>query len=354
MWEVPLKRILLLLMLTALAGCTAIGPGTIVRDRFDYSTNISRSWQKQMLLNIVKLRYADTPVFMDVTSVINQYSLESSVDLRANFQPGTDSTAIGGSGKYYDRPTITYMPMIGEKFTRSMMTPIPPGTIMALVQAGWPIDFVFWLNVKSINGLKNRSSAQIFSHPSDAEFVKLLKALRTVQNSGAIGLRVQKHAEGHETLLIIDHDVREDIATERDTIKELLGFPAGVNELSLVFGLHPQSNRELAMLTRSMFEIMAEMAYGVDISKNDIAERRATPAPVFDDSKAGLPALIKVMSGKTQPGDAFVAVPYRDQWFWIDDRDLASKRMLTFLMILLSLAETGGASNAPIVTIPAG
>ena len=32
-----------------------------------------------MLLNLVKLRYGDAPVFLDMSSVINQYTVEASV-----------------------------------------------------------------------------------------------------------------------------------------------------------------------------------------------------------------------------------------------------------------------------------
>ena len=62
-----------ILILAGLNGCASIGPGTMARDRFDYTTAISDSWKAQMLLNVVKLRYADAPVFLDVASVISQY-----------------------------------------------------------------------------------------------------------------------------------------------------------------------------------------------------------------------------------------------------------------------------------------
>jgi hypothetical protein len=42
-------------------------------------TAISDSWKSQMLFNLVKLRYGDAPVFLDVASVINQYLVEGSV-----------------------------------------------------------------------------------------------------------------------------------------------------------------------------------------------------------------------------------------------------------------------------------
>jgi hypothetical protein len=65
-----------------LCGCGGIGPRTIAYDRFDYTETLSASWKQQMLVNMVKLRYADTPVFLDVVSVINQYSIEPQVHLR--------------------------------------------------------------------------------------------------------------------------------------------------------------------------------------------------------------------------------------------------------------------------------
>ena len=56
------------LIAVLLAGCTAIGPQTVTRDRFDYNRAISDSWKEQTLLNIVKLRYADMPLFVEGVS----------------------------------------------------------------------------------------------------------------------------------------------------------------------------------------------------------------------------------------------------------------------------------------------
>jgi hypothetical protein len=60
-----------------------------------------------------------------------------------------------------------------------------------------------------------------------------------------------------------------------------------------------------------------------------------------------------VLSGSEQPCDAFVAVPYRGHWFWIDDSDPLSKRTLLYLTLILALADTRTAQNLPLVTIQA-
>src|SRR6516162_2216614 len=48
-----------------LAACSSIGPATVPHDRIDYGSSIGNSWKEQTLLNIVKLRYADMPIFLE-------------------------------------------------------------------------------------------------------------------------------------------------------------------------------------------------------------------------------------------------------------------------------------------------
>jgi hypothetical protein len=67
------------MMLWIVTSCGSIGPTTVNRDRFDYITAISESWKQQTLLNIVKLRYADVPIFMEVGQVISGYELEGTL-----------------------------------------------------------------------------------------------------------------------------------------------------------------------------------------------------------------------------------------------------------------------------------
>jgi hypothetical protein len=101
----------LLALQALLAACASIGAGSVNRDRLDYAEALATSWKEQMLLNIVKLRYADMPVFLDVSSVISSYQLQGQVSLTGTFSsdltPNLPDTwgrgaTVGATGFYTD------------------------------------------------------------------------------------------------------------------------------------------------------------------------------------------------------------------------------------------------------------
>jgi hypothetical protein len=341
-------------------GCTGIGPHTIARDRFDYTTAISDSWKSQMLVNMVKMRYGDAPTFLDVASVINQYSVESQVDLRLSWADPvtagmTDSQTLGGAARYIDRPTITYSPLTGEKFARSLMTPIPPAAILSLIQANYPVDLVLRLCVHSVNGIRNRFGGAARARPADPEFYPLIERMRRLQASGAIGLRVQKTTEKEATLMTFRGKVDE--ATEADSlaVRTMLGLDPKTQEFTVAYASVAKNDRELAILSRSILEIIIDLASFIEVPEVHVEEKRVNPTHLEETSLGStVSPLIRIHSSNERPVDAFVAVPYRGYWYWIDDRDLPSKRMFSFLMFIFTLVETGGKEGAPIVTIPAG
>ena len=108
-------RITVLISVLLFAGCTGIGPPTVDRDRFDYVSAISESWKRQTLINIIKIRYLDAPVFMDVASVISQYALEGEIEMGFAWNDANSQT-LGGSATYTDRPTISYAPLMGANY----------------------------------------------------------------------------------------------------------------------------------------------------------------------------------------------------------------------------------------------
>jgi hypothetical protein len=103
-------------------------------------------------------------------------------------------------------------------------------------------------------------------------------------------------------------------------------------------------------------EILVELSAGVEIPEQHLAEGRARALPrrpAADHPGPGGNPIAHIHSGNEAPQDAYVAVRYRNHSFWIDDRDLDSKRVFTFLRMFSSIAESGVAPQIPILTIPA-
>jgi hypothetical protein len=352
----------MLLLTTALGGCASIGPRTLSRDRFDYISAISSSWKSQMLLNLVKLRFGDAPVFLDIASVINQYGMEGSVGFSGswtdNARPPWPYTALYnwlGTARYAERPTITYSPLSGEKFARSLMTPIPPAAVLNFLQAGYPVDMVLRLTVHSINGIQSRYGGGARMREADPEFYTLVEKLRSIQQSGDLGMRVRRAGEQTSTLIVFSRKPNPVVAAARAEVRQLLGVDPKAEEFSVVYGSLASHDKEIAILTRSMLDILIDLASYIDVPAASAMERRTFPTPAAEVvNGAPLPPLIKISSSPQNPSDAFAAVPYRQDWYWIDDKDLPSKRLFSFIMFLFTLTETGDKQGAPIITVPVG
>ena len=340
----------------AATGCHSIGPHTVSTDRFDYSTAIADSWKQQTLLNIVKLRYVDLPVFVDVSSVVAGYSLQVGGSLAGTLSSDKavqgNFAAAGASAIYTDRPTITYTPMTGQKFLRGLMTPIEPKNIFFMLQSGYPADFVLGLTVESLNGLHNRSNAGGTVREADPEFIRALQLMREVQMVGAVGMRVEENKDKSETAVLFFRrdNVTPEIADEIAEIRRLLQLPEGMQQFKLIYSPVLGATNELAVGSRSMVQIMGAFASYTEVPEQDVKDGRALPSLQSTNSFANA---VKIKCSKEKPADAFAAVHYRNQWFWIDDRDWKSKRALTAVMFLFTMAETGGEEKLPLITIPA-
>jgi len=351
-------RLILALTVVLTAGCQTIGAGSVQRDRLGYADAIGTSWKEQTLLNIVKLRYLDTPVFLDVSSVISSYELASEVNLKANIFPNASAGtnhALGVTGTYTDKPTISYTPITGEKYLNSLLRPIPPQAIFAMIEAGHPADYVMRLTVRAINGIYNYSAAQPRARAADPRFYKVVDAIRRIQQAGALSVRVEKHDHQEMTYVSFNRTAGEGADKDVRLLKDALGLNPDKDELLLVFGSLHHNPDQIALLTRSLQEILTELSAGVEVPESDVTDGRAAPMSAADAAAAGPrnSSLIRIRSSGELPADAYAAVRYRDRWFWIDDRDLASKRLMMFLVVFSSLAETGTAPQIPLITIPA-
>jgi hypothetical protein len=336
-----------------LQGCVSFGPKTILRDRFGYTTVLSDSWKDQMLLNIVRLRYGDVPIFLDVASVINSYEISGKAGLAGNmaFVPNFGSNAnVDVSGTYANRPTITYTPLSGDRFAKSLMSSLPVSSILSLIQSGFAADLVLRIFVQSINGFENRLPRKNYNDPT---FYHLINTLKEIQDAGAVGLRIEKEDNNDLLNLVFKNTTDKVIGDKIAEFKDILGLDTEESEFKVTYGILPLDNKGIVIISRSMLQVLNELSYYIEVPVKDVEDNRVNPTftNIVVDGES-VPPLVKIHYAFQPPEDAFVSVPYHNCWFWIDNKDLRTKQVFSSLMFSFTLVETGYKDEKPLITVP--
>ncbi len=357
-----MRRLLLAFFVPATAACNAVGPDALTGARFDYNEEIAHSWNDQLLLNLVRLRYRDTPQFLEVGSVLAQYTFNSSAGVSPVIGVdggSSNETTLGFNVGYEERPTITLVPLQGDDFTRRLLTPISNETLLFLSQAGWSVSRLLMMGVQRLDRLSNMPRA---AGPTpdvidfDPRFGELVGLLRELQVTDALQLVAIKRPDGSTgtRLLLEAGDGEQTRAMAR--VRELLGLAEDASSVDL--SAQPTATGQLRVQSRSLMGVMFFLSHAVEVPAGDIetgrvtVSRTPTGAPI--DWSAATGGLLRIRSSSSRPADVFVAIRYRRHWFYIDDRDLESKTTFFLLSSLFSLQAASSSGIAPALTVSAG
>lgn len=95
-----------------LTSCSNLGSVALPPDRLAFNGSLLNSDEQQALLNIVRLRYTDSPYFLSVNNVVSQFNFGSSFG--TNIANGSPPPALLGSANasfnYSEAPTIHCWP----------------------------------------------------------------------------------------------------------------------------------------------------------------------------------------------------------------------------------------------------
>ena len=364
---------LLLAATIPLAACLTIGPDRLSHDEIGFSRALAISENEQTLLNIVRLRYAEAPTFLDLTQVISGYQSQQNVSGSFDLYPNAaTSTYLGGGGslQLQESPTFTYEPVTGEQFAATFLRPLPPDVVLPLSLGVVPIDIVFGMVVQSLNGNDNARLLTGSDSGASPRFARLLEDFRVLQVAGLLDLqlghppapasaRPRRHAAIHGpaaaapdtppgAVWMTIRDT-EDPAIEASVTeaRRLLGLPADDSVFDIDrYGRRPSRPHEVAMLTRSLLDVIGAAAFAITVPPRAVATGRTLPTVPSASP-------IAIRSGPSAPADNFVAARYDGDTYWISATDFRSKLAFEILQNLLALATTSHPTGA-IVTIPAG
>ena len=345
------------LVALGLTACTSFGPDTMRYQQADYASALADAAKRQALLNIVKLRYGDVPAFVTVNQILAGYSLQGTVSVGTELLTGgsfrlSDDANVGVGSTFTNSPTITYAPVTGAAFARDLpgpaaaRRPVRADAVQraARAGAGHRPPFAGALQQRAGDG-RGAAAAGPGVHRGPGPAAR--------NCSGPDGLPVQLTVQTQNRVATVMIGKGETANSPERRLRRLLMLAEDRETFEIVYSLGRVGPGEIPIRTRSLLEILGQLAADIVVPESDRLDGRTEPGDPTVPSQSGQPH-VHVRHGAFEPRDAFVAVAYDGDWFWIANNDVASKRLFSFVMLLLALSESSRPGQPPVITIPAG
>jgi len=323
-------------------GCTKYGPGFLQSERSQYNQAIQKTNDEQLILNLVRLKYHDSPLFMEVSNIASQFTLQNDISITTQLQAGAKGIFTPDAGTFVEeRPTVSYSPLHGENFVKSVLTAVSLKTIALLFHSGWSIERVFKVCLQRIDKLKNAPSASGPTPkiaPKTKKFFQAVKYLQKLQVQGGLNL-AYRVSDGEPQLVI---HISEAFKNSQPANQFARSINATVGKASYVFETPSMKDKQPTdIVTRSLLGIMFYLSQAVEVPEPDLEEGRVVITKtdnggVFNWTEI-TGELLRIHNSLKRPEDASLLIFYRKHWFYINDSDLISKSTFSLLAQIYAL-----------------
>ncbi|MEM1109003.1 MAG: hypothetical protein AAGH99_09975 [Planctomycetota bacterium] len=348
--------VLVCLSAATLTGCAVVGPQAIRGGRLDYNKSVQFTSDQELLLNIIRLRYRDTPTILQIASINTQFNFETRLNGSTSIVPSNaENFNVSGNLNYFERPTISYRPVVGQAFIQQMLEPVNEDKLTLLYNAGWPVDTLFGLTLQSINGIQNAPGASGPTPELDPDFrrfQRIIQSFRDLQRAGLLTFGRQKDKSQLR--------IAPDVGLQKPTsyIQETLDIDPEILEYDIAQAANTDRDDTVAIVPRSLMSAMFYLSQGVDVPENDIEEGRVFTAQYANgkpvDWQKETAGLFRVRTGWLAPSNAYVSVKYRNRWFYVSDSDLSSKTTFALISQLFAMQAGNIRNSGPVLTLPVG
>ena len=345
------------LLVSLVTGCTVVGPTAIRSGRLAYNEAITETNNQQMLMILVNNRYEERGSMLAVTSVTANVSVITTAGVQLGFGDsdnyGNNLVPFNAGAIYEENPTISYTPVTGEKYARYLMSPLPVHVLAQLTGTMANPAPIYTALVANVNGIHNPDFrfTSIEPDPRFERFVELMTALTRAQclhwvedpeRSGDFSIVISHHAPVY--------------ADQVSELLDLLGLPAPQDRTARVIlpvslALDGRDTGGIGIITYTVFDLVEILSAAIEVPEEDQRNGVSTSYP--PPGLAG--RTLRVPYSKARPEQAAVAVKHRDGWFYIDEKDKATKGFFRLLASLwsVSIAEsTAKTTAAPVLTVP--
>jgi hypothetical protein len=346
-----------------LSGCVSYrGAENISPSGYAYNQAIAQSKSEQLLLNLVRLKYRDAVVFMDIDGITtqHQYAASFSAETLLPFRRASNGSTLLTPGLgVSETPTIVFKPLDSSQFAQDLLAPITPETIVLLANSGWSIERLFTCCVERLGSLSNAPSASgptPETLPDNSEFRAVGKRLRALQTREKVRVELIPDPETQIASTFLLVDARE--TAECMDLRKLLGVDTCDMRFRLVAKGGVLSDGDYFAQTRTVLGALYTLSHGVDIPPQHVSAALTTQSRTVSEGTTNwhdfLSQQFHVRVGKVEPQAAAVKVGYRDHWYWIADDDLESKTTFNLMLFLLALQSAASDGASPLLTINAG
>ena len=346
-------------------GCFNIGPHVMKQEWLKYNNVISNIEDQQNLLNLVRLRYNDSPKMLAVTNINSQLLLGVADDSGMSYGLGENAGPLGNRfnfslfPKYEDKPTITYQPLQGEKFVKNVLEQISLDVLMLLHNSGWSIERIFRLCVQDINGIQNAPGASGPTPdyaPEYKDFLTVAELLRTLQKQNLVNFEYET-IDGEITVVF---SLAEEAIELPEAFKliEMLRLTPKETDYPMLSNEMDHNPNLVRIRTRSVMGLLYYLSQSVEVPHEDVREGKAV-ATKYEDGRPFywsdlFSDLFQIKSSSEKPSNAFVSIKYRGSWFYIDDTDVESKRTYSLFGQIFAIQAGKIKAERPTLTLPIG
>ena len=340
-----------------LTGCAVVGPAAVYNGRLAYNEAIIKTDNQQMLLLVVRNRYGERSNLLAVASVTANVRVAANAGIEAGVGDSDNYAGnlvpFSAGVIYEENPTISYTPVGGEKYARQLMAPTSITSLAEFSRNLADPAPVFYALVSGVNGIYNPDFLPQSGVP-DERFIQIATNITELARAHRLHW-VRDPGRDQRFSIIIDH-YWPDYTDKVNNLLTLLGISAPKHRpsritLPISLALDGKDSGGIGISTRSLFELLEILSSAVEIPEQDRAGGAAASYP----SPGMVGQQLRVHYAKTKPSHASVAVKYRGGWFYIDEKDQATKqffRILTTLLAVNIAESTEGASAAPVLTVP--
>lgn len=368
-----MTRLLLCVALTSLlAGCS-LGPAKLPATRMDYNIAVQRSSNEEMLLNLVRMKYFEQPLFMQVGAIASTFNYNVSAGATGTFPDQRDflknvyyTYAPTFTAQYSDSPTVTYTPYQGQTYAQQFLAEIDLERFVVLYRAGWDIEYLVRILVTRMGRqdffLDGR--AGYLDPDTHRKILELSDLIGRMDDRGELDIVTASPGKDKPNITLMTMRFKDDAPRAR--IEELIGMKiktvptAHGSQVAKLRLVHVREH-ELAAYTgeeagitvvpfslRNCLRTMDLLSQGIDPPKELVARKA-----VFD-LYSQFSDIMDIRSSRSRPADAYVAVSHGGWWYSIRSEDNRSKEVFQLMLNIFALQSADPPKNAPVLTLPVG